>query len=445
MRSLRARILVSAAAVLTLFVLLTGLALEQAFRDSARSAREERLLGQLYLLMAAAEAEEGTLLLPAVLAEPRFSLPASGLYAAVMDATGTRIWRSSSTVGVRPPLEGALPPGQRRFELSQDTSGRDYFVHRFAVTWATGPDPVAYTFAVAEDLAPYRAELARFRASLAGWLGGMALLMLAALLLVLRWGLAPLRRVAAEVAAVESAEQPRIRGDYPAELHALTGNLNALLAHERAQQKRLGNALGDLAHSLKTPLAVMQGIVDEQRDPDRAKPLEEQIKRMNHIVEYQLQRARSRAGIAAGLAPPVPLRRLTERITDSLEKVYEGKGIQTTLMVDSDLKLRVAEGDLMELLGNLLDNAYKWARCDVRVTAVGYDGSLELTVEDDGPGIAPERATRLLERGTRGDESVAGHGIGLAVAKEICEAYGGGLRIEASDLGGALVRVHIGD
>ena len=445
MRSLRARILVSAAAVLTLFVLLTGLALEQAFRDSARSAREERLLGQLYLLMAAAEAEEGTLLLPAVLAEPRFSLPASGLYAAVMDATGTRIWRSSSTVGVRPPLEGALPPGQRRFELSQDTSGRDYFVHRFAVTWATGPDPVAYTFAVAEDLAPYRAELARFRTSLAGWLGGMALLMLAALLLVLRWGLAPLRRVAAEVAAVESAEQPRIRGDYPAELHALTGNLNALLAHERAQQKRLGNALGDLAHSLKTPLAVMQGIVDEQRDPDHAKPLEEQIKRMNHIVEYQLQRARSRAGIAAGLAPPVPLRRLTERITDSLEKVYEGKGIQTTLMVDLDLKLRVAEGDLMELLGNLLDNAYKWARCDVRVTAVGHDGSLELTVEDDGPGIAPERATRLLERGTRGDESVAGHGIGLAVAKEICEAYGGGLRIEASDLGGALVRVHIGD
>jgi two-component system sensor histidine kinase PhoQ len=442
MRSLRGRVMLSAAAVLAVAVLLTSLALEQAFRDSARSAREERLLGQVYLLMAAAEVENGHIVFPEDLAEPRFGLPGSGLYAAVLNAAGERIWTSRSTLGVGAPLRDPLPPGERRFEERRDPAGDRYFVERFGVTWATGPEPVAYTFAVGEDLTAYEGELARFRTGLAGWLGVMSLLMLAALMLVLRWGLAPLGRVAEEVAQIESGRRERIRGEYPAELSALTDNLNALLAHERAQQKRLGNALDDLAHSLKTPLAVMRGALEPgSLDPQTSEMMREQLGRMDHLVAYQLQRARSRAGAAAGLAPPVPIARTADRLASTLAKVYSDKGLRAEIRVPSDLVFRGAEGDLMELLGNLMDNAFKWGRARVRVGAESEHGGLRITVEDDGPGIPSDQVQQVLERGARADQAIPGHGIGLAVAREICEAYGATVEIGQSALGGALVRV----
>ncbi len=263
MMSLRTRVLLSAAAVLTLFILLTSLALERAVRDTAQSAREDRLQAQIFLLMAAGEEEPTGLVFPNALAESRLTLPDSGLYALVLSALGDPIWRSPSAVGAEIPIPSPLPPGQRRFERRPGSDGQEYLVLGFGVSWATGPVPQDYTFVVAEDSSAFEAEVRQFRASLAGWLGAMALLMLVALLMILRWGLTPLRRVAAEVAAIESGGQTQIQGRYPAEIRALTGNLNALLAHERARERRLDNTLGDLAHSLKTPLAVMQGALDE--------------------------------------------------------------------------------------------------------------------------------------------------------------------------------------
>ncbi len=444
MKSLRARVALSAAVVLAIFILLTSLALEHAFQDSARSAREQRLLGQLYLLMAAAEAEDGTLALPSEQAEPRLGLPQSGLYAAVMDEAGDRIWESRSNIGLDAPLDGPLPPGRAAFDQRQGADGRDYFVERFGVTWATGPLPVAYTFAIAEDLGPYQAELAGFRTGLAGWLGAMSLLTLAALVASLRWGLTPLGRVADEVAEIEAGRQERIRGEYPSELEALTGNLNALLAHERAQQTRLQNTLGDLAHSLKTPLAVMRGALEPQDlDPETAELMDEQLSRMNHMVAYQLQRARVRAGSAAGLAPRVPLARAAERLAASMAKVYREKGLQIDLRIEPGLVFRGAEEDLTELLGNLMDNACKWARRRVRVSAVEDAGRLRIRVEDDGPGIPPDQAKQVLERGSRLDQATPGHGIGLAVARDICVAYGGAINIHESALGGASVQAWV--
>jgi two-component system sensor histidine kinase PhoQ len=440
MRSLRTRVVLAAAAVLAVFVLLTSLALERAFRDAAESAREERLLSQLFLLMAAAEAEDGVLVLPKNLTEPRFGLPQSGLYAAVLDEVGQPVWRSASTMGIEVPLTGAVQPGRRVFERRAGTDGNDYFVARFGVTWATGTVPTTYTFAVAEDLAPYRKELARFRTALAGWLAAMSFLMLGALLLAMRWGLLPLRRVAHEVAAIELGRQERIKGDYPTELRSLSDNLNALLAHERSRQKRLDNALGDLAHSLKTPLSVMRGALNPDiGEPERVATLQEQIARMDQLVAYQLQRARSRAGAAAGLSPRAPVAHTAERLGASLAKVYRDKSIDLELDIDPSLTFGGTEGDLLELLGNLMDNACKWARGRVRVSAAGARRRLVISVEDDGPGISAEQTARVLERGVRADESAPGHGIGLAVVREICEAHGGTLEIGRSPLGGAAV------
>lgn len=444
MRSLRARVVLAAAGVLAVFVLLTSLALERAFRDAAESAREERLLSQLFLLMAAAEAEGGVLVLPRDLAEPRLGLPESGLYAAVLDELGEPVWRSASTAGIDVPLQGALLPGRRLFERRRDDAGNDYFVARFGVSWATGTVPVTYTFAVAEDLAPYRKELARFRTALAGWLAAMSMLMLGALLLAIRWGLKPLRRVADEVAAIEHGRQERIKGDYPTELRSLTDNLNALLAHERSRQKRLDNALGDLAHSLKTPLSVMRGALDSEiGGRERIASLQEEIARMDQLVAYQLQRARSRAGAAAGLGPRASVAQTAARLGASLAKVYRDKAVELEIDIDKGLAFGGTEGDLLELLGNLMDNAYKWASRRVRVSAGGARRQLTITVEDDGPGISAQQAARVLERGARADEQKPGHGIGLAVAREICEAHGGVLEIRKSALGGASVRVRM--
>lgn len=443
MRSLRQRVLLAALLVLAIFLVLTSLALEQAFRDAASSAREERLLGQLYLLMAAAEGLDGTLTLPDELAEPRFSLADSGLYAAVLDGGGRPVWRSRSALTVAAPWEGALSPGERRFDLRRTPAGEDFFVARYGVSWAIGPTPVPYTFAVAEDLGPYREELARFRTALAGWLGLMGLLMLAALLAAMRWGLAPLRRVAAEVAEVESGAAAQIRGHYPAELRALTDNLNALLAHERARQKRLDDALGDLAHSLKTPLAVIRGALGGTAVAGETTGLiDAQVTRMEHIVEHQLQRARAGAGPVA-MAAVVPIAQVAERINATLAKVYRDKPIEVRVAGDPAIAFRGVEGDLMEVLGNLLDNAFKWARTRVEVAIGRGETGIELLVEDDGPGVSPEQAQRVLERGARADESAPGHGIGLAIARDICTAYGGGLKIERSSLGGARVRVRL--
>ncbi|HEX6828777.1 MAG TPA: histidine kinase, partial [Burkholderiales bacterium] len=173
MRSLRARVALAAGAVLAAFVILTSIALDQAIRDSARSAREERLLGQLYLLMGAAESEnDGALTFPEAPAEPRFSLPGSGLYGQVSDERGQVIWRSASVLGVAPPFPDPLAAGERRFETRSDDGGRPYFVESFGVNWATSDSPRFYTFSVAEDLAEFEAQLTRFRTSLAGWLGG---------------------------------------------------------------------------------------------------------------------------------------------------------------------------------------------------------------------------------------------------------------------------------
>ncbi len=313
------------------------------------------------------------------------------------------------------------------------------------VNWSEGKRNFSFTFSAAENLSAFHAQLDRYRRSLWGWLGGMAVLLLLAQALLLRWGLRPLRDVAQEIRAIEAGEKEQLSGNYPAELSALTGNLNGLLQRERSQLRRYRDALGDLAHSLKTPLAVMRGALSEQLRGDNdvlAATVAEETGKMQNIVDYQLQRAAT-AGPASPLAAPLPLRPVAEKIIASLGKVYHDKHIQAHLHIDPGLNFRGDRGDLMELLGNLLDNACKWSRGRVELHAGVEAGQLTLAVEDDGPGIPAQEAANILQRGVRADQSTPGQGIGLAVAASIVQAYGGEIRIGTSPLGGASVTVII--
>jgi two-component system sensor histidine kinase PhoQ len=193
-RSLNARVTLGAALVLAVFLVLSAIALERAFRDSARNARQERLLAQIYLLMAAAEVNaQGDLTLASGPSEPRLEQPGSGLYAAISDGTGNVVWRSRSMLSVEAPHGALLPAGAQRFE--EVDSGPGFLVESFGVSWATAGGSFPFTFSVAEDRRPYREQLAVYRRSLWTWLGVMALLLLAAQWAILRWGLSPLRRV----------------------------------------------------------------------------------------------------------------------------------------------------------------------------------------------------------------------------------------------------------
>jgi two-component system sensor histidine kinase PhoQ len=436
--------MLSAAVMLSIFIALSAFALERAFRDSARSAREERLLAQIYLLMATAEVgPDGSLRIAGQSTEPRLDLPDSGLYAFIVDGKGVTVWRSRSGLALDLPQTSALAAGRQAFrEITWD--GVDYLVKSYGINWNTGNRSYPFTFSVMEDSSAFAQQLGVYRRSLWTWLGALAILLLVSQWSTLRWGLAPLRKVSSELNRLEAGEQQAIAGRYPSEVQRLADNLNTVLLHERKQQQRYRNALADLAHSLKTPLALMRGIArGTTRDAalPEARAIEEQVDQMDRIIGYHLQRAA--ASGRSTLSSPLEIDSVVKRVIAALKKVYSEKQLDISTAIDSNVRFRGDEGDLTEILGNLLDNAFKWAGRSVRISAHTSNGYVQLCIEDDGPGIDSADAARVFDRGTRTDEKVPGHGIGLSVVREIVEAYGGTASIGTSDLGGARIELQL--
>ena len=448
MRSLRARLLLVSAVVLAGFLGLTGVALDQAFRASAESALRERLQSHLYALLAAADLNANHRLeLPVELPEPRFNLVGSGLMAEVRDAAGTPVWRSRSALGAEFKGIATSVPGERVYTQTAGGETAARLMLSFATRWEGGGEPQIYVFHVAERLDVHAAQIRQFRRGLFGWLAAATLLLLVAQALILRWGLAPLRRVAQDLSEMEAGRAQALSGRYPAELQPLIDNLNALLAEARQHLQRYRDTLGNLAHSLKTPLAVLRGSVEAKAPVEELRAVtQEQLQNMNEIVEYQLQRAAA-AGRTA-LSTPLPVAPAARKLLAALEKVYAAKSLCVETDIAPGVMFRGDEGDLLEILGNVADNACKWARSRVRVQAqnpvAGQPGvRFTLRIEDDGPGIPDDQVQRVRARGARADASIPGHGLGLAVVQEIVELYDGELVIARSPLGGAAVEVRL--
>jgi len=444
--SLNARLIVSASVVLAAFLGLAGLALDRAFRDSALARVHDRLQSRVYALIAAAEPEGETLSLPEALPESRLSVPQSGVYARVAGPSDRTFWRSRSSLGLEIDYPAPTLPGVPVYARTRGSDGTQLFTIAYAVRWALDAGiEHAFVIQAAEDRTPYEAEIARFRGSLWTWLAGAVIVLLAVQGMVLRWSLAPLRQVTREVAEIEAGRKRSLDGSYPHELQPLTQNLNLLVANSAAQLERYRNALGDLAHSLKTPLAVLRNQIGGlPEDAGPRKDLAEQIARMDRTVQYQLQRAAVSGRTA--LAPAVRIAPVAERIRRSMLKVYADKDIDFESAVDTHCWFRGDEGDLTELLGNLTDNACKWCNNRVRLSAVRTGPSLTLTIEDDGPGLAQDALATLRARGARGDTSVPGQGIGLAIVDElVAGVYGGTLDVGTSALGGAAIVIVFDD
>lgn len=435
MNSLRTRLLLATSLTLAFFLIVGGLSLDRAFEASAQQSQLERMQAIVYALLGGAEPNEyGTLAFANdKLPDARLERPQSGLEAALFGDGAGLLWGSPS-LSDDIPTPAAQEVGQWRFEQLSDR-----FVLLFGMSYA-GEDgrPRQYTLMLTEESVQYQAQLRAYRRTLLLWLGGAAAALLLLQGTVMRWSLRPLRRLVRELADVESGVRARIEGDYPAELKPLTEGLNAMIINERNQQSRYRNALGDLAHTLKTPLAVLHGIAERPQSGDGQKLLTEQVLRMRHIVDHQLKRAAT-AG-SRTLAEPVALRPLAEKITAALAKVYHQRSVQFSLDIAATLRLRADAGDLYELLGNMLDNACKYGGGRVHFSARREQKQVVLMVDDDGAGFPADTAP-LLERGTRADTLQEGQGLGLGAVKDIVEAYGGQLLLERSTLGGGRVRI----
>ena len=450
--SLNTRLLLASSVVLTAFLGITGLVLDRAFRASADTALRDRLQVHVYALLAASDLDaRGKLRLPAELPDPRFSLIGSGLYAEVVDGNGQPVWRSKSLLGLTIPFARTPPVGEREFVPIEVERDLPLLSLAFTVSWqANENSDRRYTYRVAENLVSFNAEVTRFRQSLWGWLAGAAILLLLVQGAVLRWSLAPLRRVADDLHAIETGLAQRLRGNYPRELRQLTDNLNGLLSSADSHLKRYRDSLGNLAHSLKTPLAVLRGAVDgETNDAALRAIAREQLTGMAQLIDYQLQRAAVSG--RTPLAAPVEVKPVVEKIVAALTKVYADKDVRVTLDVETSATFHGDAGDLTEMLGNLLDNACKWCRQQVRVTARmrptsgATRPSLDISVEDDGPGIPENMKARVLQRGARADETTPGHGLGLAMVQDTLALYHGELVLETGPLGGLAVRLRFSD
>jgi two-component system sensor histidine kinase PhoQ len=432
MRSISRRLLVCLTLLLLLFFGVMIVVLEARFRALAERSLRELLDAQMVALIASAEPDAEGRIVPRLHEEVRLGVPGSGLYAAV--TSGDQVtWRSPSAVGSVEDFGPPVPAGARGFRYLEDARGARLAVVSRGITWEG--EASTLTFSVASDLTSYDAQLRRFRSGLAGGFTVVALLLLATMAALLRWALTPLRRLEKQIVAVERGEREQLDDRWP---------------DERTRIARYRDTLGNLAHSLKTPLAVLRASFSAGAPGTTevaSKVVNEQVERMGVIVEHQLRRAVASGGASVG-AQAIEVLPVAQDLRRALLKAHGRKDFSIDVSVPAELCFVGDRDDLTEALGNLMDNAAKWCRSQVRVSAAlqadrGAAQKLLIFVEDDGPGVPTADRERVLERGARADEHTPGHGLGLAMVRDMAGLYGGLVALGESPLGGARIELRL--
>lgn len=450
--SLATRAAIATGFVLAGFLGLVGLTFTQANKERALSALHDRLHNFAIAYITNTDVSRYGKLLPPndTLPDPNFSRPGSGLYAVAQGEHGYH-WESSSAIGRDFGFLKPMAIGEDQFVGPVDTRMGRLYYYSYGVALDTEDNkPVRLTMTVAQTENQFEGDNAVFRHSLVIWLSILGVMLIVLQLLLLRWSLTPLRKVASDMSRVESGDSEQLDSQYPLELTGLTERINVFINNEREQRTRYRHTLADLAHSLKTPLAVIRSQLESTAgdEPTRRSNVLDQVRRMNELVAYQLSRAATSG--RQTFASAVPIAGHAEDLVQSLEKVYAAKNVLCEFDIEDGAVFYGEQGDLLELLGNLLENAFKWAEHRVllvvrmRPQTGRQRPGLSLSVEDDGPGIAAEKIEKVLQRGVRGDERVQGHGIGLSIVQDIVHAYQGELVVDRSpEFGGARFSVSL--
>ncbi|WP_321341764.1 ATP-binding protein [Breoghania sp.] len=377
--------------------------------------------------------------------EPRFRVPLSGWYWTVTDKTsGAVLFASPSLLGDMLSLpEVTAEDGEWR-GYATGPGGEEVRVSQRVITF--GPER-GYVIAVAGETSALSREISKFARQVAITLSVFALGLFGAGLLQVKIGTRPLARLRASFAAVRRGDAERIDEDLPKELAPLAMELNALISVNKETVERARGHVGNLAHALKTPLSVITNEARAAKGP-LAEKVAEQSAIMRTQIEHHLERASMAAqrrviGVATDVAP------VAERLVRAMTKIHGARGLDIVADVPSTLRFRGEKQDLEEMLGNLLDNACKWANSVVSLSVRQLDGEREgrpqlaLVVEDDGPGLSKEEREVAVERGKRLDETVPGSGLGLSIVSELAALYGGRLTLDRASLGGLQTRLDL--
>ena len=439
--SLTGRLIWLAAGWSLLALILTGLLLTTAFRDSAIRRLERVLEAADREVVAVTRVQDGTVVTPPV-QDARTLRAYSGKYWSVVEPAGDgfrSLTRSESL------FDYALPAPNPGSQAILATPGIPYFYD------ATGPDDqplrvlaIARTlpnreapviFLAALDRSEVDQDASNFAALTWTALGLLGAGLIAAVLFQVRVGLRPLYDLGTALADVRRGRSHRLTGAYPREIAPLAQELNALLDHNQEVVERQRTHVGNLAHALKTPLAVVLAEAGSSEGL-LADTVRRQAALMKAQVDHHLQRARA-AARAQHAGQSAPVAEVLDELASLLERVFQSKPVEIDWRCPDDLAFRGERQDLQEMLGNLLENACKWCERRVRVSAaVSGVGRLSLRVEDDGPGLPEDQREAVLKRGARLDEEAPGTGLGLSIVDELVKAYSGRITLGVSDLGG---------
>lgn len=434
--SLFVRLVAAALIWLAAMLAIGGAVLALAFRDTVEREFTARLDAMLKAMIAATDiAPDGTVVLVRPLGDARFDRAFSGWYWQVTEPGGRQVRSRSLWDSVIAPVDGGESLHTRRVA---GPNGETLLVVERDLVFADASSPVHLL--VAGDLREVGDGVARFNLLLVLALGSMGLGMAIAVVIQVRYGLRPLRAMAADLQAVRDGIQERLSGRYPREVAPLAAAMNGVLDKDVALIERARTHVGNLAHGLKTSLAIASAELAGATD---RKVLAEQLEVMRRLVEHHLGRASAVAGAGRSIGARVALRPIAREIAAALAKVFDERKPAIDIDIPDDVTFRGHREDLQEILGNLMENACKWSRGRVAVGARDDGGALTISVDDDGPGMPPTQVADAARRGVRLDEKAPGWGLGLSIVSDLVDVNGGEMTFDRSGLGGLSVVVRI--
>jgi signal transduction histidine kinase len=450
--SIAVRLFFSAAVLSTAILFVAGLSLSAIYRKSAESRFDERLGVYLRALVSdIASPSEENRSEPFALGEPQFEIPLSGWYWQItrLDGTNPDIKSSRSLFAARLPRladkgVAAGIGGARNGYVTGPDDRRLRMVERDIDTGDQG----VYLVQVAATTAPMESEIAGFELALVITFTLLAAVLVGSTALQLGYGLEPLRRLQEAVAAIRRGEGEKIAGDFSPDIAPLAAELNLLLAANREVVERARTQVGNLAHALKTPLSVIINEATGDKGALSAK-IREQAAIMRDQLTYYLNRARAAVRVGT-LGTMADVAVVTAALVRTFEKIYRDRGVIFSVGVTGRVRFKGERQDLEEMIGNLVDNAGKWARHAVTIEIAPIAGSdlnaqplFRVTIDDDGIGLAPELREAAMRRGRRLDETRPGSGLGLSIVVDLAALYGGALRLDASPTGGLRVELDL--
>lgn len=416
-----------------------GILLLQSFSVVQMKALKERLKVHNYSILAQVEFDQKRFSLAKLLADQQFNQFNSGLYAIILNDNHQRVWSSVSAKELPNFSPTDIKVGQWQYSIAKN-SNAELFIARYGVK--LGDENSIFNILIIEDLKAINQEFNGYRSTLITLLGSAAIFLFIMQLIILRWGLKPLSRLGIDLNDIQSGKSETLSDNYPNELRPLTSNLNHLLKIERNQRERYRNSLADLSHSLKTPISVIQGILNnESINKEDQSYMQSQVNKMTNTIRYQLQRAVH--GFQGLSINKIAISPIVATITDAMKKVYADKNLSIQLDLKNECYFHGDEDDLMEILGNLIDNACKYCKKEILIKIEHIDNTLVFYFSDDGPGIPTQQRNAILQRGVRLDTVEAGQGMGLALVKEILDAYQATIEISDSLIGGACFKVSV--